>query len=79
MPSSQPTQKNSGEIIVPTFRGQQGNPVLFSISMKNKIKTIKGDSGAKKIIAMNKNKTSICEIKDESITIDYNTKDSFNS
>ena len=71
--------KDSGEIIVPTFRGQQGNPVLFSISMKNKIKTIKGDSGAKKIIAMNKNKTSICEIKDESITIDYNTKDSFNS
>ena len=47
--------------------------------MKNKIKTIKSDSGAKKIIAMNKNKTSICEIKDESITIDYNTKDSFNS
>ena len=71
--------KDSGEIIVPTFKGQQGNPVLFSISMKNKIKTIKGDSGAKKIIAMNKNKTSICEIKDESITIDYNTKDSFNS
>ena len=71
--------KDSGEIIVPTFRGQQGNPVLFSISMKNKIKTIKGDSGAKKIIAMNKSKTLTCEIKDESITKDYNTRDNFYS
>ena len=34
--------KDSGEIIVPTFRGQQGNPVLFSISI-----LLTGESGNK--------------------------------
>ena len=70
--------KNSGEIIVPTYNGKQGNPVLFSISMKDKIRTIQGDVGAKKIIEMNKDKISFCETNEIGVTKDFNTKDSFN-
>jgi len=69
--------KNNGEIIIPTYKGKKGNPVLFSISMKNKIKNIEGDVGAKKIIEMNKNKILFCETNDMSVTKDYNTKDCF--
>ena len=70
--------KDGGKIIVPTYKGKQGNPVLFSISMKDKVKTVEGDIGAKKIIDINKSKILFCETNDISVTKDFNTKDSFN-
>ena len=65
------------EIIIPTYNGVQGNPVLFSKSMKNEIISIKGDLGAKKIIKSNKNKVLNLETNDQGVTIDFNTQDSF--
>ena len=44
--------KDNKEIIVPTYKGQQGNPVLFAKSMKEKIMDIAGDIGAKKNIGI---------------------------
>ena len=70
--------RNRKDIIVPIYKNQQGNPVLFSISMKDKIRTIQGDVGAKKIIEMNKDKISFCETNEIGVTKDFNTKDSFN-
>ena len=71
--------KNDKEIIVPTYKGQQGNPVLFSNSMKDKIMNIQGSIGAKKILELNKDKIFNLEINDQSITKDFNTKSNFNS
>ena len=71
--------RNNKEIIVPTYKGQQGNPVLFSKSMKKKlIMTIQGDFGAKKILELNKNKLLNLETNDENIIKNFNTQDSFN-
>ena len=70
--------KNNNQIIVPTYKGKQGNPVLFSISMKEKIKNIEGDIGAKKIINMNKDKIFFYETNDISVTKDFNDSNSFN-
>jgi len=70
--------KNNKEIIVPTYKGQQGNPVLFDKSMKEKIRNISGDSGAKKILELNKDKILNLEINDQSITKDFDTQDNFN-
>ena len=44
--------KDKKEIIIPTYKGKQGNPVLFNKSMKKKIMTISGDNGAKKIMEL---------------------------
>ena len=41
--------KDNKEIIVPTYKRQQGNPVLFDKSMKETVMNITGDIGAKKI------------------------------
>ena len=71
--------KNRKDILVPIYKNLQGNPVLFSISMKDKIKTVEGDVGAKKIIDMNKDKILFFETNDISVTKDFNTKDSFNT
>jgi len=69
--------RNNKEIIVPTYKEQQGNPILFSKSIKMKIMTIQGDVGAKKILELNKNKILNVEVNSKSIGKDFNTKDDF--
>jgi len=71
--------KDNKEIIVPTYKGQQGNPVLFDKSMKEKVIDISGDVGAKKILELNKDKILNLEINDQSITMGFDTQDNFNS
>ena len=71
--------KDNKEIIVPNYKGQQGNPVLFDKSMKEKIMNITGDVGAKKILEVNKDKILNLEIDDQSITKGFDTQDNFNS
>ena len=71
--------KNNKDIVVPTYNGQQGNPVLFSKSMKEKVMNIEGDVGAKKILGSHKDKILNLEINNESITKDFNIRDDFNS
>ena len=68
---------NKREIIVPTYKGQQGNPVLFAKSVKEKIINISADVGAKKILELNKDKILNLEINDQCVTKDFNTQDSF--
>lgn len=70
--------KGNKEIIVPTYKGQQGNPVLFNKSMKEKIMDITGDVGAKKILELNKDKTLNLEINDQGITKGFDTQNDFN-
>ena len=40
--------------VVPFFNNQMRNPVLFPVHFLKKLKVIKGDAGAKKIIINNK-------------------------
>ena len=71
--------KNNKEIIVPTYKSEQGNPVLFSKSMKKEIMTIEGDVGAKKILELNKDKILNIETNDHGITKNFNMLDNFSS
>jgi len=70
--------KNNKEIIVPTHKGQQGNPVLFAKTMKEKIMNITGDVGAKKILELNEDKILNLEIKDQNISKSFDTQNDFN-
>ena len=71
--------KDKKEIIVPTYKGQQGNPVLFDKSMKETVMNITGDVGAKKILELNEDKILNLEINDQNITKGFNTLDDFRS
>ena len=71
--------KNNREIIVPTYKNKQGNPILFPKLMKKKIMTIEGDVGAKKILELNKDKIINIETNDQSIAKNFNTLDDFSS
>ena len=67
------------EIIIPTFEGKNGNPVLFSKFMKDKIMLVKNDLGASEIIKLNKEKILNVPLNNKSIFLDFDTPDSFNS
>ena len=69
--------KGNKEIIVPTYKGQQGNPVLFDKSMKEIVMNITGDVGAKKILELNKDKIFNLKINDQNINKGFNTQDDF--
>ena len=71
--------RNRKDIIVPIYKNQQGNPVLFSISMKKKIMTLSGDTGAKKILKNNKEKIVNLSINDSGILKNFNTSESFST
>ena len=71
--------RNQKNIIVPTYNGQQGNPVLFDKLMKEKVMDITGDVGAKKILELNKDKILNFKINDQSITKGFNTQGDFSS
>jgi len=66
------------EIFIPTFEGQEGNPVLFSKFMKNKIMSIEGDVGAKKIIELNRTKVLNVPFKNKGVILDFDTQEHFN-
>ena len=67
--------KNKKVPCVPRYKYRNGNPVCFPISFKSKIKNIKGDQGAKKILLMNNfNKVNISS---SSILIDFDKKSDF--
>ena len=70
--------KKKNNIVIPTYNGEQRNPVLFSISMKEKIMHIDGDSGAKKILEFNNEKLLNVEIGDHNFAKDFNTVENFN-
>jgi len=69
--------RNQKDIIVPNYNNQQGNPVLFNKSMKDKIMSIKGDMGAKKLIELNKEKILNVSVNDKSVVENYNTQENF--
>jgi molybdenum cofactor cytidylyltransferase len=69
--------KYKKEIIIPTYENQYGNPVLFSKFMKEKIMEIKGDSGAKEVIELNRDKILNIPFNQDGILLDFDTEDSF--
>jgi molybdenum cofactor cytidylyltransferase len=65
------------EIIIPTYEGKEGNPILFSKFMKEKVMDIEGDFGAKKIIELNKKKVLNVPFKNRGIILDFDRKEDF--
>ena len=69
--------KNKKEIIIPTSNGKDGNPILFSIFMKNEIMKAEGDYGAKKIIGLNENKVLRVPFNGNGVILDFDSQDHF--
>jgi molybdenum cofactor cytidylyltransferase len=66
-------QSTGGRIVVPVYRGQRGNPVLFDRSIFPQIMDISGDVGAKSVVLKNLDLVHEVNVNDEGILLDIDT------
>ena len=67
--------KKNKSIIIPTFNGKKGNPILIDRKYFPDILKVKGDKGAKDIIANNKNYVLEIPQNNSSVLDDIDTKE----
>ena len=65
--------KSRAPIVVPTHRGERGNPVLFERSVFPQIATIRGDKGAKSVVQENARNVLEVEVPDSGVLVDLDT------
>jgi molybdenum cofactor cytidylyltransferase len=65
--------ESRARIVIPTYRGARGNPVLFDRSVFSQIKEIRGDVGAKAVVQRNAGQVLEVEVPDGGVLIDIDT------
>ena len=60
-------------IVVPTFHGNRGNPVLFDRSIFPQIARVSGDVGAKSVVQSNASDVLEVEVGDRGVLVDLDT------
>ncbi|MDV3294025.1 MAG: nucleotidyltransferase family protein [Nitrososphaerales archaeon] len=66
--------RDSGsKIIIPTYDGVRGNPILFHRSLFQEMLRLKGDAGAKSVIARHAELILEIPVSDEGVSVDVNT------
>ena len=71
--------KGEGLIVVPVFKRQRGNPVLFSIEFRNDILEHKKKSGCKEVIMKNSDSVMEIEMDNEKMLLDVDTMEDYQS
>ncbi|MBM4308839.1 MAG: molybdenum cofactor cytidylyltransferase [Deltaproteobacteria bacterium] len=66
-------REEKGNIILPSFRGRQGHPVLFHRKYKGELLKLKGDTGGKSIIMKHPEDVFVVPIKSEGVIRDIDT------
>jgi molybdenum cofactor cytidylyltransferase len=63
------------EVIVPTYGGQRGNPVLWSSRYFPELQQLQGDSGARALLERHADVLCYVPMPDDGVTIDVDTPD----
>jgi molybdenum cofactor cytidylyltransferase len=66
-------QSDTQPIVVPVYRGQRGNPVLFSALYKPELLTLQGDTGARRLLRTHADHVVECHTDDEGVLLDLDT------
>jgi len=64
---------SEGSIFVPTWQGQRGNPVLWTVDLLPEIGTLKGDVGAKMLMSRHPTKVREVPVDEPGILTDVDT------
>jgi molybdenum cofactor cytidylyltransferase len=66
-------RQEKGNIILPSFRGRQGHPVLFHRKYKGELLKLKGDTGGKSIIMKHPEDVLVIPVKSKGVIRDIDT------
>lgn len=64
-------------IILPTYMGKRGNPVLFDTKMLPEIMRVSGDEGARSVLEKHSKLIHELEVDDEGVVIDIDTMEDY--
>ena len=65
-------EKSGAQVVIPTYRGKWGNPVLFDRSAFPQIEEIRGDVGARSVVQRNAYVLEV-KVRDRGVLIDIDT------
>ena len=63
------------ELVVPTYRGQRGNPVLWSSRFFPELLQLRGDTGARSLLATHGDVLCLVPMDDDAVTVDVDTQE----
>jgi len=66
-------EKSSAPVVIPTYQGARGNPVLFDKSVFSQLAKIRGDVGAKSVVQKNQADVLEVEVPDKGVLEDIDT------
>ncbi|MBO0709853.1 MAG: molybdopterin-binding/glycosyltransferase family 2 protein [Acetobacteraceae bacterium] len=66
-------------IVLPTFRGKQGNPMLWDRRFFPDMLHIVGDTGARFLLAQHRDVVAEVDVAEDAVLRDFDTKDSLNT
>ena len=67
------------EAIIPVHRGREGNPVLIGRSLFAELAGLRGDAGARKLLAQPGRRLMLCDVGDDGIGIDVDTREALSA
>jgi len=65
--------QGKGGIVVPSFRGRRGHPVIFHKRYKKELLNLKGDVGGRSIIERHPEDARVVHLKSEGVVMDVDT------
>ena len=65
--------RRAGAIVVPTHRGQRGNPVLWPAALFPELLQLDGDAGAKQLVTVHADRVAEVELGSDAIFLDVDT------
>jgi len=70
-------QRSHGSILVPTFEGQRGNPIIFDYEYRQGILSGERNLGCKKLIEKNPEQVSRFEMNNDHVIVDLDTPEQY--
>jgi molybdenum cofactor cytidylyltransferase len=69
--------KHSKGIVIPTYGGKQGHPVIISLKYKSELLALKGDVGARELISRHSEDVHVVTVDSHRITADIDTEEEY--
>jgi len=72
-------ERSGARVVVPTFRGKRGHPVLIGRALLEELKTLEPEEGANSVIRRHRNFTAFVEVPDSGILLDVDDSQAYHS
>jgi molybdenum cofactor cytidylyltransferase len=70
-------RRTQAQIVIPTYQGRRGNPVLLDRSVFTEVMELEGDIGCRAIFGSHPERTIKLEVKDEGILLDIDNQEDY--